>query len=220
MKILWIDCETTGLNAKENGILTLAGIIEIDGIIKEEFHFKMKPFPTDVIDQGALDVNGITLEQMKTFEDPLVIHEKLIKVLSKYVNRYNKYDKLQPAGYNVVFDTNFLGEWFKKCEDKYFGAWIDYHKFDVATLVQFLHLKNALNLKNYRLATVAEYLKIPLMAHDALEDIRATKEICYKLLNMIEIKNDVKLPTLEMPNSVKKIDCQGIDINSQKGKIS
>lgn len=77
---------------------------------------------------------------------------------------------------------------FKKCGDKYFGSWVDYHKFDVATLIQFLHLKGALTLENYKLVTVAGAMGIEFKAHDAQADIQTTRKICYKLLDMIEIK--------------------------------
>lgn len=193
MKILWFDVETTGLDAKENDIITFAGIVEIDGKIVDQIYLKMQPHNWDNIEQRALDVNGITREELKTFQTPQEAHKKLISFLSKHVNRYNKNDKYQPSGYNVTFDMLFLAEFFKKCNDKYFGAWIDYHKLDVATLVMFFKLKGVLKLEKYRLAYVAEALGIPLKAHDAQEDILATREIFYQLLNKIEIKEDLNV---------------------------
>jgi len=193
MKILWFDVETTGLDAKKNDIITFAGIIEIDGKIVDEIYLKMQPHNWETIDNSALEVNGITREELKTFQSPDEAHKKLISFLSKNVNRYNKFDKYQPAGYNVTFDMQFLAEFFKKCNDKYFGSWIDYHKLDVATLVMFFKLKGLLKLEKYRLTYVAEALNIPLMAHDAKEDIMATREIFYKLLNKVEIKGDLNV---------------------------
>ena len=62
MKILWTDTETSGLNSKENDILTLAGIIEIDNEVKEEFYLEIQPFNYDNISKQALEVNKLTLE--------------------------------------------------------------------------------------------------------------------------------------------------------------
>jgi len=39
MKLLFLDVETTGVDNSKNGIIQLSGIIEIDGVIKEEFNF-------------------------------------------------------------------------------------------------------------------------------------------------------------------------------------
>lgn len=186
MKILWIDCETTGLDPSRNDIITLSLIAEIDKEVKETLTLKIQPMDWNNIEEEAIKTHGITKEQMRTFDPPKKAHNKLIAFLTKYVDRYNKKDKFQPAGYNVTFDMLFLGEFFKKVEDKYFGAWIDYHKFDVATLVQFFHLKGILNFENYKLATVASQLGVDLQAHDSEEDIVATRKVCYKLLDMLE----------------------------------
>ena len=188
MKILWFDVETTGLDPVKNDIITLSAIIEIDGKVERTLNLKVQPHSYENISQEALDINGITVEQMRTFDTPEVAHEKLVAYFERYVNRYDKFDKFQPAGYNITFDMLFLAEFFKKCGDKYFGSWVDYHKFDVATLIQFLHLKGVLTLENYKLVTVAGAMGIEFKAHDAQSDIVTTREICYKLLDMIEIK--------------------------------
>lgn len=43
IKILFFDCETTGIDPKKNAIHQLSGIMDIDGIIKETFDYKIKP---------------------------------------------------------------------------------------------------------------------------------------------------------------------------------
>jgi len=182
MKIFWLDVETTGLDPKRNDIISLAGIIEIDGKILEEFELFIQPFDWDNIEMGALKVNGFTVEQLKTFMTPKEAHKKLINILGKYVNQYDRNDKYQFAGYNNTFDIQFMQGFFKKCGDKYFGSWIDYHRLDPQVLLQFLHLKGDIDLSNYKLETVAEYLGIKINAHNALSDIKATREIVYTLM--------------------------------------
>lgn len=192
MKILWIDEETTGLDAVKHDIITLSAMIEIDEVVKRGINLKIQPVNWDNIDDEALKINGITREDMKTFDPPEVAHRKLKEFLKRHVNPYDSTDKYQPAGYNVGFDMNFLAQFWIKMGDPYFGSWVDYHKLDVASLVQILHLKGALDLENYKLVTVAKYLDIPLNAHDAREDIIATRKVCYKLLDMIEVKKERK----------------------------
>jgi len=151
-----------------------------------------RPFDWNNIEQSALNVNKITKEQLKTFMKPKQALAKLKSYLEKYVDPYNSSDKFQPGGYNNDFDIRFMANFFKKCEDKYFGSWIDFHKLDVQSIIQFLHLKGAIDLSNYRLETVAKHFGVTIDSHDALSDIKATREIAYKILpkiNYDETKN-------------------------------
>lgn len=185
MKIWWFDVETTGLDPYRNDIISLACIIDIDGQIKEEFNLYMQPFNWTNIESSALKINGITKEQLKTFMSPNEAHLKLKSYLQKYVDPYNRNDKFQAGGYNNDFDVKFMSNFFKKCGDKYFGSWIDYHRFDPQVIMQFLHLKGDIKLPDYKLKTIANYFGIDIKAHDAMSDIKTTREIVYKLLPKI-----------------------------------
>ena len=189
MKILWFDCETTGLNAVENDIISLAMIIEIDGEIKDKLYLKIQPHNYETVSDEALKINGFTREDLKTFLPPKEAHTQIVKFFAKYVDKYKKFktmeDKLVPAGYNVLFDIQFLAEFFKKCGDKYFGAFVDYHKLDIASIVLFLKMHKKINLKGYKLVNVAEHLEIAIDAHNAESDILVTRDVAYKLINKI-----------------------------------
>lgn len=188
MKIFWFDIESSGLDSIKNDILTLSGFVEIDGEIKKGIDLKIQPFDYDNISAEALEVNGLKLEDIKKFDEPKVAHKKLVKFLSEFVNRYNKNDKLIPAGYNVMFDVNFLFEFFKKCNDPYCGAFIDYHKLDVASLVLFFKIQGLFDFHGFKLKNVADDLNIPLNAHDAKNDIIATRNVYNALMKRIEVK--------------------------------
>lgn len=190
MKIWWVDTETTGLDPHRNDVVSLACIIEIDGEVKEEFTLNIQPFDWDNVELGALKVNGFTVDQLKTFMPPKEAHAKLCSYLKKYVDPYNRNDKFQPAGYNVGFDVNFLSSFFKKCGDKYFGAYIDYHKLDPSSILQLLQLKGEVKLPSYRLQDVAKYFGIEHQPHNAMSDIKATREIVYKLLPRITYQKE------------------------------
>jgi len=192
MKIFWFDCETSSLNPIKGDILTLAGIVEIDGEIKEEFYLEMQPFDYDSISEEALKVNGLTLEQIKTFQTPQEAYRKLVKVFSKYINRYNRNDKFIIGGHNIKFDFDFLVEFFIKNNDKYLGSWIQYQFsgcLDTLPLVQLMNFKKIINIENSRLVTAAKEFDVDLdNAHNALADIRATRELFYKIEKRIEFK--------------------------------
>lgn len=189
MKILYFDTETTGLDAKENDIVSIAGIIEINGEVKEEFYLEMQPFNYDNISEEALKINGYTLEQIKTFMTPQEAYKKITTIFGKYINKFNRADKFISMGHNVRFDLDFLGQFFKKNNDKYFGSWVNYHCIDTVQILQLIKFKTDIELENCKLVTATKKFGIELTdAHNAMADIKATRELFYKLIKKIEIK--------------------------------
>ncbi len=189
-KIAWIDGETTGLDSLQNDLLTFSVIIEIDGEIKDKLNLEMQPFNYQSITDEALRINGMSVEQIKKFPPPHEAHKKLVALFSKYVDRYDKNDKLIPAGYNVGFDVDFLFKLFQKCGDPYCGSYLDYHKLDVASLVLFFKIQGLFNFEGFKLSEVAKALGVELNAHKAEDDILATREIYNILMDKIELKKD------------------------------
>lgn len=180
-KVLYFDVETTGLDAKLNDIVQLSGIIEVNGVIKEQFNLRMQPFNWDNISQEALNVTGLRIEDLQGYISPKVRFRDLIDLMSKYVDRYDKNDKFYAAGYNVQFDIGFLREFFIKNGDPYFGSWFSGRVIDPLYLCSYFDLMGKFSLPNYKLATVCEHLGIKIQAHDALSDIGATRDLVYKL---------------------------------------
>lgn len=195
MKRLYIDVETTGRDSSIHGIIQISGIIEIDGAVQESFDFYVKPFEGDVIEDEALACNNITREQIEKFEAPNVIYKRLVKILSKYVDRYNKSDKFVFLAFNSIFDNDFLRAFFLKNEDKYFGSW--FWNPDICILraaMSYIGDERPL-LENMKLFTVAEYLGISLekdeSLHNSSTDVRLAMEI-YKRCNLnIQLQNCV-----------------------------
>lgn len=187
MKILHLDIESTGIDANKNAIIQLAGAIEINGAIKEEFDIKIRPFPGAVVDPKALEVHGITVDEMMTWPDQHIAHRQFTDILSKYVNKFDREDKFTPCGYAARFDCEFIGAFFNRCGDKYWGAWQNWRIIDIMSVVYWLRsLRIVPELINYKLVTVCEYFGIPLPeAHDALADIRATIALKAELDNLL-----------------------------------
>jgi DNA polymerase-3 subunit epsilon len=181
-KILWIDTETSGLDPKKNDPLIISGIVEINGEVYSEFTVKSAPIEWDSVSRKALKVNGITLEELAEFPKPDRALELFKKKLGDYVNKFNKEDKFYIGGYNVRFDLNFMSEWFKKQDDKYFGSWFNWKMVDVMSLLHTLDFRGVFTFKNYKLKTITESLGIGHSAHKAESDIAVTREIYHVLL--------------------------------------
>ena len=108
-------------------------------------------------------------------------YNELTKLFGKYIDKFNKNDKFTAIGYNVKFDMDFLSNFFKKNNDKFFGSWISWYALDPMQICFFYDFIGILKLNNYKLGTVCEHFGIELDAHDALNDIRATREVMNKL---------------------------------------
>lgn len=100
MKLLFFDLETTGTQSDKHGIHQLSGMIVINGEVKEKFDLRVQPHAGAIIEQGALDVAGVTLEQIQAYPAMPVVFGQFINLLSKYADRYDKSDKFFLAGYN------------------------------------------------------------------------------------------------------------------------
>lgn len=192
MKILWLDTETSGLDPVKNDIIQIAGIIEIDGVVKEEFNFKCRPHNPATIEDSALRVNKVCKDELLSRQYPASMKEELLSVFQKYINKFDTMDKFLPAGHNVRFDIEFLSKFFEKCGDKYFGSWMDWHPLDTVCMAVMCRLLGKIYPPNLKLQTVCETLGVIPGTHDAMTDIRATREIAQKMLSMFAKEQNIE----------------------------
>jgi DNA polymerase III subunit epsilon len=186
-KIFWFDVETTGLDCNKNEMIQLACIIEIDGIVKEKKEWKIKPNNFEFINLESLEITGFTLEQLEVFPESKFVFLELLKLLDKYIDKFNKEDKFTIGAYNGKFDCDFLQQFFLKHNHKYYGAYFNHKLIDPLAIVRWLEYNNKLqDLENNKLETLANYFNITLKAHDALSDIEATMIIERKLRGFLK----------------------------------
>lgn len=181
MKKLFYDLETTGLSSDQNAIHQIAGIVEIDGEVVQEFNLKCKPFAGAVIEPRALMLCNVTLEQINSYQPMPHAYNELISILESYVDRYDRRDKFHAVGYNNrAFDDIFLRSFFERNGDQYFGSWFWPDSQDVIVLASWYLEHKRAELDNFKLGTVAQALGIRVIEnelHDALYDVRTTKKI-------------------------------------------
>lgn len=177
MKVCYFDTETTGIDPEAQDVLQFAYIIEIDGEVKREGSMFMQPFVYETISPEALAVNNLTVEQIKTYDRPEVVHKVMLKLFGEFIDKFDRSDKFYPAGYNVNFDMDFLKNFFLKNHDNYFGSWFNWHRIDPLPLLYFLEYDGKISLKDYKLQTVCDYYEIEIAAHEALSDIKATRQL-------------------------------------------
>lgn len=187
-KIVWLDCETTGLDPVRNGIITLAAMIEINGAVVDRKTFTMYPLGRE-IEMTALEVNGFTVKDVEGFKNWKMVKEEFCTWLGQYINKFDKNDKATAAGYNIItFDMGFIESWFRECGDNYLYSWFDRFPMDVYRMVPMLEWAGALSgLPNRKLKTVAEAMSIKLEnAHEAMADVEATREVSLAIRAVIK----------------------------------
>lgn len=181
MKVVFFDLETTGTLVNKHGIHQISGMIVIDGEVKETFDFKVQPNPKAEIVQEALDVAGVTKEQILSYPAMGYVYGQFTALLNKYVDKYNKQDKFFLAGYNnASFDNQFLRAWFLQNGDKYFGSYFWSNSIDVMVLATPYLASQRSQMENFKQGTVAKVLGIEIdegRLHDALYDIQVCKSI-------------------------------------------
>jgi len=183
MKLLFLDVETTGLSPYKHGIWQLAGRIYINKEKKEEFDLKCAPFEKDECNEQALHLNKITEADVRDFPSPPEVYKGFVKMLDKYVDRYNKQDKFFFIGYNARFDNDHLYQWFKKNGNNYCAAYYHFPPIDVMQAAMRTLMKQRPEMLNFKLATVARTLGIKVeeeKLHDAMYDIDITEQVYKK----------------------------------------
>lgn len=183
IKKIFIDTETTGLNPKKNGLLEIGCIIETDDAT-EEFVVECSPFKKDIIDKKALEVNHVSEADLFNRMPPEEAYQNFIAFLTKYVNRYDRYDKFFFFAYNATFDFGFLREFFFKNGDKYFGSFFFYPAIDVAVLAAMYLKDERAKMPNFKLTTVAPVVGVSIdmeLAHGALYDTQITRQVFNKI---------------------------------------
>ncbi len=179
--ILLIDTEFTGFDLRKHEIVQVAAVLLDKKTLKEKKHFNSYVRPTParwkLREKAAMDVNRITLEQIKNAPS-------LSSVVRKFDRTFG-HNVIQAfyVGYN---DKRFLTESYRRAG----VAWqFDYHYFDLWPLFYaYLARTNALNSKKdfagFGLESLMKRFKleIPTTLHDALTDCRCEAEVLRKVI--------------------------------------
>lgn len=186
MKLLFIDTETTGLNPGVNGLVQVAGIVEIDGVIKEEFNLWMKPFKGDMINPSALETIGKTLNDLEKLGEPSIAYREIITIFDRYIDKFNKKDKFYLVGQNPSFDKAFLDYFFNRFNNPYLYAYIFYHLIDLVAISAAFKLAGVIEIDKLNLDSMAEYFKLTRDKHDALSDVKLTRDLFYIFIDKLK----------------------------------
>jgi len=183
------DIETTGVKPTQHSIHQIAGIIEVDGVVAEEFDLKTRPHPKAKVEPEALKLCGVTELDLLSYPDMKTAHSTLRRILKKYVNPFEPKDRMHQVGFNNrAFDDIFLRKWFEQCGDDYYMSWFYPDSLDVMVLASQYLLDRRPHMPSFKLKRVAMELGIEVdkdKLHDGLYDVKLTREI-YRIVTGIE----------------------------------
>lgn len=185
MKRIWIDVETTGLDPKTCGIWQLAAISEVYDLEKRtwirqrEFNSRMNPGSEVTIERTALQVGGITVNDLLSYESGWDVFNRFLSWMEAEVSKFDKTDKYHFYAYNAHFDVGFMREWFLRNGNTWFGAYFWSNPVDVMTLAGEVCLFRRNEMDNFKLGTVANVFGVRAEGdlHDAMTDIKLTRGI-------------------------------------------
>ena len=162
------DVETTGLSKSKDRLTEIGAVKVVNGIVTEQFNTFVNPLIP--IPEKISKLTGITDDMVK---DAPVEDEAIRSFFSFCGNS-------PLVAHNAPFDTGFLTETCKRCDIKY-----DYTSIDTVPLCRSLWK----GLKNYKLDTVAEFLKLPKFNHHrACDDARVLADIFINIIKTLEDK--------------------------------
>lgn len=184
-KIIYIDTETTGLDPSACDIWQIAALIEINGEVVEELNYKFAPREEASFEPAALKLQDLKKSDLLELPPASEAFLAFQSRLAYYVSKYDKRDKFLPIGYFVRFDIDHLRSFWLKQNDRYFGSFFLSAPFSVEGLAGLATALHGMHFPNFKLATVCTALGIPLDAHDALSDIKATRVLYQALIGLL-----------------------------------
>lgn len=175
-KIIIFDTETMGLedNAK---IIQFAGILyekQADDTLKELEHYNTYIHPEETIPKEITDLTGIT-DQMVALAPT---EQQIAPSIAHFLGKADIW-----CAYNSPFDLAKINFMMQRTHTFYVEA----PCIDALIMARNVIPKD--QIKNHKLASVVQTLCPGFEAkyHDAFEDVRATKEILEKLVQIYEI---------------------------------
>ncbi len=188
MKYIVIDVETTGLDERKKSLVQLACIVYNNNKLVGSFNeiCKAKVGSKTTTNQSIINKATLSYKYMFKFFNSF---------LDKHINKYDKKDKLFFVAYNSQFDEKFIRQFFKDNGNNFYGSYFHNPSICVMRLAAYRLMLNRGKLDDFKLSTVARYLKIRVndkKLHDAEYDIQITKRVWDKLRKVMKCQRTTK----------------------------
>lgn len=181
--IICLDFETGGLDYRKNPI-TQIGIVSFtpnDFQVITSYKTEVKPYDDLEVEDRALELTGLTMQKINEGKDIKVALEEMLEVFKKSNVNEARNSKPILLGQNLSFDMDFL---MKICEDnkvdlsKYLVTDKNGRPFYFDTMFMAKMIWANEEDISFKLSDLLERAGLEAHdAHDALNDVYATKEL-------------------------------------------
>lgn len=189
MNILFIDTETTGVDAEKHSIIQIGAALYTNGKLVDDFEIDMRPKEGSHVALGALKVNNNSITALDSKLDRGIALKKFLDFVMGL-----KYEgKLFICGHNVHFDIAFIKKLLLDFNIEEWDSVVSYRIIDTNTIGRFLLDTDVLEvpenaprgsgLKNLALALGIEVRGRKL--HTALEDVKLTADVYYAMVKLV-----------------------------------
>lgn len=176
MITIWSDTETTGLDPIDSAPYEIALLVYHGADLVAEDVFHLNPLDNEIIiHPEALEVNGATEEQIRSYPPAAEIIPKIVDFIKPHCPK----EKFVFAGYNANFDYGHIGGLFYRHSTIIMNDYFNGQLIDVLELVKKAKAKGLIKpTRDNKLTTVTEALGIEHdKAHTALSDIKAARRL-------------------------------------------
>lgn len=204
------DFETGGTKVQKVGDNPVAEPLQIGALmlhphtlrVVDTFEAIIKPLRPELVEEDALKVNNLTMEQVMEGVHPKIIWKDFVSWVKQYQTKDTPFNYPIPAGYNIdTFDKyivdNLCEDYGPTSVDKFNGVkqqavFHRLYKFDLMMEIWQL-MENTMCLADYsesgrhdiKLTTLARYFDINFSdAHTALGDVYVTAAIIVRILKL------------------------------------
>lgn len=184
--VLIADVETGGINALENPPLTLSAVRTSDGAT---FNVKIKPIDGLTIQEEALKVTGIDVEDLRMNG---ISEEEAAREFFKFAGGGDHVF----AGCNFPFDIKFINELYKR---NGMPSPVSHRCVDLQTVAFLAHEKGLINLPSSKSGVLLLNLDVISSAfgvsratelHDSLEDVLLTQKCIEEGISLLKNRNE------------------------------
>jgi DNA polymerase-3 subunit epsilon len=175
----YLDLETTGTDVTKHGVHQIALSLQC-GSEWTELNYKVRPREGCMVSPEALEIAGVTIEQLKEYQPMRAVYDDLTSRLGRFCDKFDKSDKYFVVAYNASFDTDFLRQFFLDCGDKYYGSWFWHPPLCVMQMAAERLVDQRPTMPNFKLMTVAKQFGFEVdesRLHEAGYDLLLTRQL-------------------------------------------
>lgn len=185
------DLDTTGIDFRKHSIHRIAGVVEVNNEIVEEFNILSRPHPKAQLDDESLKLCKKTREEILAYQDMKEAYKEFKILLSRYIDPFSKNQRAWLVGFNNrKFDDLFLQAWFKQNGNELMGAWFWSNTLDTLVLASQYLIERRPSMPSFKLSRVAKELGVEVdmdRLYDASYRIHLTRGI-YRIVTGIEVE--------------------------------